>query len=212
MNDHHASPESYAMGLAIEQVGEAVVITDPKGSIQYVNSDVAVKRDVSERNAEEETQRFLGAILASCDDAIIGKALDGTIRTWNKGAEGIFGYRADEVMGKSISVLSSRDQPDGTPRVLETIQVWESCHFETTLMTKSGRAIDVLVTGFRLRMRKEILPVRPLWRTTLALGDRCKKLCAKAKEDIGLFSKLHEMLCWLPMPKQGCWWTRTARL
>ncbi len=53
-----------------------------------------------------ELQQRLAAIVESSDDAIVGKSLDGIIQSWNRGAERIFGYKAEEVMGKHISIIA----------------------------------------------------------------------------------------------------------
>ncbi len=65
---------------------------------------------------------YLAAIVDSSDDAIIGKTLDGTIISWNKGAEQIYGYTADEVIGKPIAILIPPDRPNELPSILARIR------------------------------------------------------------------------------------------
>ena len=93
-------------------------------------------------------QARLAAIVESSDDAIVCKTLDGIIRRWNKGAERIFGYTADEIVGKPITHASSR--PTATTRsreILARLRGGERVdHFETIRQTKDGRLIDVSVT------------------------------------------------------------------
>jgi PAS domain S-box-containing protein len=90
---------------------------------------------------------YLAAIVDSSDDAIIGKTLDGTIVSWNPGAERIYGYRADEIIGRSISVLVPPDHPDELPPIFERLRNGERIdHYETTRIRKDGRRITVSVT------------------------------------------------------------------
>lgn len=89
----------------------------------------------------------LAAIVESSDDAIVSKTLEGIIRTWNKGAERIFGWKADEVIGKAITIIIPPDRQDEEPLILSRIARGERVdHFETVRLTKDGRLIDVSVT------------------------------------------------------------------
>ncbi|MHB9035255.1 MAG: SpoIIE family protein phosphatase [Armatimonadota bacterium] len=87
---------------------------------------------------------WLAAIVQSSDDAIIGKTLDGVIVSWNSGAQRIYGYSAEEVIGKPISILAPPDRPDEIPRILDEIKAGERVeHFETERITKDGNRIHV---------------------------------------------------------------------
>src|SRR5689334_15330349 len=97
----------------------------------------------SEQDAERlrlEAQARLAAIIESSDDAIVSKTLEGIIRTWNKSAERIFGWTADEVIDKSITIIIPPDRQDEEPKILERLRRGERVdHFETIRMTKDGR-------------------------------------------------------------------------
>src|SRR5512139_1314522 len=83
-------------------------------------------------------------LAASSDDAIIGKSLDGTISSWNRGAEKIYGYSAKEIIGQNIAILSPPDRHDEFLRILEKIKQGERVeHLETVCVTKEGRQIHV---------------------------------------------------------------------
>ena len=69
----------------------------------------------------EEGLRLLASIIESNNDAIIGKTLEGTILSWNPGAEKLYGYQADEVIGKSVSIIVPRDKADELTEILKTI-------------------------------------------------------------------------------------------
>jgi PAS domain S-box-containing protein len=98
------------------------------------------------RDAEELRSR-LAAIVASSDDAIISKTLEGIIVTWNEGASRIFGYTADEVIGKPVTVLIPADRQDEEPAILKRLRAGERVdHFETVRVRKDGTLVDISLT------------------------------------------------------------------
>lgn len=95
----------------------------------------------------ELAQYWLSAIIESADDAIITKTLDGIITSWNKGAERIFGYTADEVIGKSVTILIPERQLDEEPAILARLRAGDRIeHYETVRIRKDGRPIDISLT------------------------------------------------------------------
>lgn len=95
----------------------------------------------------EDQARWLAAIVESSDDAIIGKNLDGIIMSWNTGAERIFGYLAEEVIGKSITILIPSDRYNEEPAILERLRRGERIdHYETVRQRKNGSLIDISLT------------------------------------------------------------------
>jgi two-component system NtrC family sensor kinase len=104
-------------------------------------------RDVTERKRAEETNAHLAAIIESTDDAILTKDLDGTITSWNMGAERMFGYRSDEVMGQSIRLLLPPDRQEEEASIMVRLKAGERVeHFETIRLAKDGRRLAVSVT------------------------------------------------------------------
>jgi PAS domain S-box-containing protein len=90
------------------------------------------------------SQAYLASIVECSDDAIYGKTLDGTILSWNRGAERIYGYSAAEMVGRPVSVLVPPNKPDEVPAILEKVKRGERVsHFETTRVTKDGEVIDL---------------------------------------------------------------------
>ncbi len=90
---------------------------------------------------------LLAAIIGSSDDAIISKNLDGIITSWNPGAQRIFGYTSEEVIGKPISILFPPDRLEEEPKILARLRQGERVdHFETIRRTKEGKLINVSVT------------------------------------------------------------------
>ena len=113
---------------------------------------VVAHENITERKQAEIASQRLAAIVASSDDAIIGKNLNGIITNWNKGAEQIFGYTRAEIVGTSITRLIPADRRDEEDRILGAIRRGESIeHFETRRRTRDGRLIDVSVTASPIR-------------------------------------------------------------
>ena len=89
----------------------------------------------------------LAAIVEYSEDAIISSTLDGIIRTWNRGAENIFGYTATEIVGRPDNTIIPLDRQDEEPKILELLKAEQRVgHFETTRIAQSGRIVDVAVT------------------------------------------------------------------
>src|SRR6266550_2075400 len=99
----------------------------PSDNESQTSSSVAL-----ELEQPEITSHFLAAIVESSDDAIISKNLNGIIISWNKGAERIFGYTAEEAIGQSITILIPPENTDEEPTILEKIrQGLRVDHYET---------------------------------------------------------------------------------
>src|SRR6185437_8798496 len=119
-----------------------------RGSAADLRGVVLVFRDVTERREAELRDLRLAAIVQNSDDAIVGKNLDGIITSWNEGAHRIFGYSADEIIGKSIKTLVPPDLQEEEDRILESLRKGERVyHFETVRMAKNGRKIPISMTS-----------------------------------------------------------------
>jgi PAS domain S-box-containing protein len=102
--------------------------------------------------ADSNLESFLASIVESSDDAIIGKSLDGVVTSWNRAAERIFGYSADEMIGRPISVLAVPERYEDMRRIIETIRRGDRVdHYETVRRTKDGRTIHVSLTVSPIR-------------------------------------------------------------
>lgn len=100
--------------------------------------------DITER---KELDLKLAAIVESSDDAIVSKTLDGTVDSWNSGAERIYGYAAHEMIGRPISILTPPGYEGEMTRIIERLQRGEKVnHFETKRLRKDGEIIDVSVS------------------------------------------------------------------
>ncbi|HEU6449152.1 MAG TPA: PAS domain S-box protein [Verrucomicrobiae bacterium] len=109
-------------------------------------------RDITERKNAEKVLAHYAALVESSDDAIIGKTMDGIVTSWNHGAEMIFGYSSEEMVGKPISLLIPDDRKDDEPLILAKIRKGESLdHYETVRRRKDGKLIDISVTVSPIR-------------------------------------------------------------
>ena len=119
-------------------------IRDPQGRLLGV---VLVFHDITERRRAEEARVRLAALVESSEDAIIGKTLEGIITSWNQGAERIYGYTAEDVIGRSLALLAPPDRPDELPAILARLARGEAItHHETVRLRKDGRVIPVSLT------------------------------------------------------------------
>jgi PAS domain S-box-containing protein len=106
-----------------------------------------IARDVTEVRRAAETRRLLAAIVESSDDAIIGEGLDGIVRSWNAAAERLYGYTADEAIGRPLAVLVPPDRLDELADIADRLRRGERVdHFETVRVCKDGRRLDVSLT------------------------------------------------------------------
>ena len=109
-------------------------------------------RDISERRHRDSASARLAAIIESSDDAIVSKTLDGTIVSWNPGAERLFGYSADEIVGRPMLLLFPADRLAEEADILAKLTSGETInHFETQRVRKDGSVIDVSVTTSPIR-------------------------------------------------------------
>lgn len=172
VNEHPIPPEQCPMAMAMKQ-GRAmrdqeILIERPDGQRRHVLPcatplcdangkivggvnmliDITDRRRVDERTRQAEiAQARLAAIVASSDDAIVSKTLEGIITSWNQSAERLFGYTAAEAVGQSILLIVPPDRHDEEVTILSRLrQGLRIDHFETKRRTKDGRLLDISLT------------------------------------------------------------------
>jgi PAS domain S-box-containing protein len=119
-------------------------VLDEQGEVCRITG---IAEDITDRKHAENELSRLASLVESSDDAIISKTLDGTITSWNRGAEKMYGYAAAEVVGRSIELIVPDDRLQELLGILERIDRGEPVeHFETARVTKDGRKIDVSIT------------------------------------------------------------------
>jgi PAS domain S-box-containing protein len=113
---------------------------------------ILVVRDISERRRREEDNRRLAAIIRSSEDAVLTKDLTGVITAWNQGAESLYGYRAEEAIGRSVAeLIIPPERRLEAERTLAKAATGETISFETQRITKDGSLIDVSLRAFPIR-------------------------------------------------------------
>jgi PAS domain S-box-containing protein len=137
---------SFALTAILGLAGIAFVYALALRRLRHVHALAA------ERRRADESQGRLAAIVGSSDDAIIGKTLDGLVTSWNQGAERIFGYTAEEMIGQPISRIAPPERPDEMRTILDAIRRGERVdHYETERVRKDGRRINVSLAVSAIR-------------------------------------------------------------
>lgn len=163
---HAETPMAQVLNGAAPVRNQEVVIERPDGSriTVLVNIDpitnpggettgaINVFADVTDLKQAEQASRQLAAIVESSEDAIISKDLNGIIASWNQAAVRLFGYTAEEMIGKPITVLIPPERHNEEPGILESIRRGERIeHYETVRRCKDGRLLDVSLTVSPIR-------------------------------------------------------------
>jgi PAS domain S-box-containing protein len=156
---------------------------DSKGAILSLRGTV---QDITERKLIEEATALLAAIVASSDDAIVSKTLDGVITTWNKSAERIFGYTANEAIGQHITLIIPPDRHAEEDDILARLRRGERIdHFQTVRRRKDGTLIDVSVTISPVcDSSGRVIGASKVARGTSRHKSKPSERCEKANSDI----------------------------
>jgi PAS domain S-box-containing protein len=140
----------YESEIQYQGIGQRVIRTvytpdrDQKGNVKGWIASII---DISDRAHAASLRNRLASIVDFSDDAIVSEDLGGVIVSWNKGAERIFGYSADEVAGKSITILMPPELQAEESRILEYVRRGEHIdNHETRLYHKDGRLLDISLT------------------------------------------------------------------
>lgn len=125
-------------------------------SVYFENGEIVhsrcFTRDVTRELRTEKVLRHFAAIVETSDDAIISKDLNGVITSWNPAAARLYGYTAEEVIGKPVSILIPPERPDEEPSILARLRRGEAIdHYETVRLTKEGRRLYVSLTVSPIR-------------------------------------------------------------
>jgi sigma-B regulation protein RsbU (phosphoserine phosphatase) len=115
--------------------------------VPAVRRELRAAQERRGRRQAEAVATYLASIVQSCDDAIVGKTLDGIVVSWNAGAERMYGYTADEMIGRSVAVLIPGYRPEELPGILEKIKRGQGVDdLETVRLRKDGTPFEVSLT------------------------------------------------------------------
>lgn len=142
------------------QIGEEQAVKMIKaGAHEYIMKDhlielaPAVKRELQAaeerciRRRTRATESFLASIVLDCDDAVIGETVEGTVVSWNAGAERLYGYTPSQILGGSAAALVPSYRPNEQPEILQKVSRGvEVAHFETIHLHKNGTPLEVSLT------------------------------------------------------------------
>ncbi|HEY2410757.1 MAG TPA: PAS domain S-box protein [Pirellulaceae bacterium] len=139
---------------------------------------VNVLVDITDRDRAEQTQRLLASIVESSDDAIVSKSLTGIIRSWNSGAQRLFGYLPEEVIGKPITIIIPPERQHEEEAILTKLRRGERVdHYDTIRVTKDGRRLDISLT---------ISPIRDANGKVVAVSKVARDITSKKQAEQSL--------------------------
>lgn len=134
-------------------------------------------QDVTERRRAEEGLARLAAIVASSDDAIISRTLEGTITTWNTGSQRLYGYAAGEAIGRNVSFLLPPDRQPELPELTNRLAGGEHIpHFETVRLRKDGTRVDVSIS---------LSPIRDPAGQVIAISTIARDITERTRAEAG---------------------------
>jgi PAS domain S-box-containing protein len=172
-----------------------------------------VAQDISDRKQAEEIRILLAAVVASSDDAIISKTLDGIITSWNRGAQRMFGYAPDEVIGQPVTLLIPPDHLDEEPGILQRLRRGERIeHYETVRRRKDGALLNVSLS---------VSPVRDVNGTIVGASKiardvthqrRAEQAMRASEVRFRLMADSAPVLIWIADTSKACTWFNKAWL
>lgn len=202
-----------------KQTGKNHVRSILKKKVQQETKKIKALRKTERVALLDNPQAFLAAIIDSSDDAIVGKTLDGVIRSWNKGAERIFGYTAKEAIGQHITLIIPKDRQQEEQEIIARLRRGKRIdHFETVRRAKDGTLLDLSLTispirdskgkiigaskvARDIRERKGLEQEKRTLHKTLEqkVEERTEELTVARREDRANLNRFKKMIAYLPL-------------
>ncbi|MFZ1687073.1 MAG: PAS domain S-box protein [Flavobacteriales bacterium] len=191
-----------------------------KGEVNWVFTNAVVLREhgkpvrmlggtmnITQRKLAEEAARRLAAIVESSDDAILSRDIEGIITSWNKGAERIFGYTAEEIVGRSNHLLYPPDKKEEEELLLDMVRKGQRVeHYETVRLHKDGKPVDVALTLSPLKNDKgEIIGASKVIRDITA-DKRAREIIRQSEERFHLLADNVVQLIWMAEADGSTMW------
>jgi two-component system CheB/CheR fusion protein len=189
VRDHDGTP--YFLRILPYRISQRVDRPDEPPMIDGV---VLTLTDITVLDKARSRLAQLSAIVESSDDAIVGKGLDGIIQTWNRGAERLYGYTAEEVVGKNVAVLMQPGSEHELPSLIGQISRGETVeHFRSLRLRKDGTKLDMSVTLSPIYdAERRIVGVSAIGRDVSGLVSAQRELEARSTEIRGLLEQAED--------------------
>mgnify|MGYP003574918642 CR=1 FL=1 len=166
-----------------------------------------IARDVTVQKAATRASQLLASIVDSSEDAIVSKRLDGIVTSWNKAAEKMFGYTAEEMIGNSITRLFPDDRLEEEPKIIARIAKSERVeHFETIRKTKDGRLLDVSLTISPVKDSQERIVGASKIARDITAQKRVEEQVRRNEEQLRTMADSIPQLAWMAEADGNIFW------
>lgn len=190
MIGHYDTVRRHKNGTLIDVAMTVSPIFNEEGTIMGAS---AVARNITHEKRLRAERQFLGLIVEGSDDAIYSKDLNGTVLSWNPGAEKIFGYTPDEMIGKPVALLTAPGNENQVPEILSQLKAGKRIeHFETQRKRKDGTLIHVSLTISPIRDDSgKIIAASSIAKDITKQTQAAKQIQAQLKEKQILLQEIH---------------------
>ncbi len=153
--------------------------------VPAVRNELRAAEERRVRKGMEDTVAFLASLVESCDDAIVGKDLDGKIVSWNSGAERLYGYAAQEIVGRAVSILVPSCRPEEESALLDHLRKGQYVEpYETVRVRKDGSLVEVSLA---------MSPIKDRWGQVIGASAVARDITRRKEEEnerVGLIQEL----------------------